>query len=52
MRYLVEPIVDNLSLGKEDHGVGTNACPPHACWNYDCYNFELCHTPTGPKMIS
>ena len=52
MKYLVQPIVGSLILDKHEYGVGTNCgrlCIADGC--PDCYNYEICYTPTGPKMI-
>lgn len=48
MKYLVQPIVESLILDKENHEVGINCLTK--CYT-DCYNYEICYTPTGPKMI-
>ncbi|WMM25901.1 hypothetical protein RBU61_04325 [Tissierella sp. MB52-C2] len=50
MKYLVQPMVGSLILDKEDHEVGTN-CIARCIADDSCYNYEICYTPTGPKMI-
>lgn len=55
MKYLVQPIVGDLPLDTRNMGVITNGgdrCN-NKCHGYCpgyCPTYEICYTPTGPKM--
>lgn len=48
MKYLVQPIVGDLLLNKENYEINNGCAGYYPC---NCYDYEICYTPTGPKMI-